>query len=186
MITQGQAALVRRTAKAAFFRELRMPTSEMAFANPMVTTEMDSDQDQEEYSWLGQVPQLKRWIGLRDIKSLPTQSFTIPNLRFEATIGFENRLIKRDKLGQVVTRSRDLARRVLSHQERLMIDALLLGESTLCYDGQNFFDTDHADPSGDDQTAQSNDLAVTGTPGSITAAQFETAVDTVLQDMHTV
>lgn len=180
-ITAQQAELVRRTAKAAFFKELRQPTGQMAWCWPMVTTEMPSDSDQETYPWLGQVPQLREWTALRDVKSLPGQTFTIRNRKWEGTIAVENDLVRRDKLGIVAIRARDLARRAMSHRESLLIDTLLLGEATNCYDGQYFFDDDHADPGAVFTSSQDNDLTSAAATGTIpTPAEFEAAVNAML------
>lgn len=178
-ITRAAAELTRRTAKAAFFQELRQPTGDMGFFWMECSTEFDSDQDQETYPWLGQVPQLERWVGLRKLKGLPPQSFTIENLKWEASFVVDNDLIRRDKLGQVAIRGRDLARRTMSHKERLAVDTLIDGEATNCYDGQFFFDNDHQDPGGF-EAAQDNLLGGVAAATTIpTVAEFETAMDEI-------
>lgn len=176
-LTPASAELSRRTARAAFFGELRNPTGAQAYAYPDLSSEFPSDQDQETYPWLGQVPQLREWLGSREIKSLPPQSFAIRNRKWEATISIDNDLIRRDKLGQVATRSRDMARRASSHRELLFWDTILLGASTNCYDAQFYFDTDHNDPTASVPIAsgQSNKITVSGvtTPTAPTVANFE-------------
>jgi len=184
-LTAASAELSRRTARAAFFGELREPTGAKSFVYPMLSSEMPSDSDQETYPWLGQVPQLREWTGLRDIKGLPDQSFAIPNRKWESTIMVDNDLIRRDKLGQVATRSRDMARRASSHKEALFVDTLLLGAATNCYDGQFFFDTDHADPGAAFTTSQSNDITTAIVLLTApTVAEFETAVEAMLNNLR--
>lgn len=178
MLTTGSVEIARRTAKAAFFGALKDAAGNKKFIYPTVTSEMTSDQDQETYPWLGQVPQLREWFGLRDIKGLPAQDFTIANRKWEATIGVDNDLIRRDKLGQIATRARDMAKRTISHKERLFWDTILLGETALCYDSQFFFDTDHADPGAVYSASQSNLIGASATtPAAPTPAEFEDAFE---------
>lgn len=182
MITQAQADLVRATARAAFFGALSESPGNMA--HTLVSTTYPSTADQETYPWIGQVPQLQKWEGLRGIKGLPTQKYTLPNIKWEATIAVEGELARREKLGQVTVRSRDLARRAQWHRERLFIDRLLEGRSGgtgLAYDGQNYFDNDHKDAGAVYTTNQSNvsskTVAVVASP---TVVEMEAAVDAAL------
>lgn len=185
MITQAQAELVRATAREAFFKQLNAAPPD-SMIHPVIATRMPSDSDQETYAWLGQSPMFQEWQGVRGVKGLPTQSYVLRNKKFEATLAVENDLIRRDKLGQVTVRAADLGRRAIQHTEMLAIDALLLGESTNGYDGQFFFDTDHADPGASFTTSQDNDLtgaAATGT--NPTAAEMEIAVEAMLVKLRT-
>lgn len=115
-----------------------------------------SDQESETYKWLGQSPAMREWIGGRLAKGLKENGFTIANKTFEATLEVLLEEIKRDKTGQVMVRVRELAQRANAHWAKLMSQLILDGESKVCYDGQFFFDTDHAE--GDSGT-QSNDIS---------------------------
>ncbi|MGR9045628.1 MAG: Mu-like prophage major head subunit gpT family protein [Gammaproteobacteria bacterium] len=117
----------------------------------------NSDQDSEEYAWLGMVPAMRQWIGGRNAKGFSENGLTIENKHFEATIKYLVKDLRRDKTGQVMARIRDLARRTNSHWASLLSTLILSGAATTCYDGQYFFDTDHSE--GDSGT-QSNDISV--------------------------
>lgn len=116
-----------------------------------------SDQESEIYKWLGQVPMLREWVGGRHAKGFRENGIEIKNLPFEATIEVLVKEMKRDKTGQVMLRIRELATRTNSHWAKLLSTLIINGESTACYDGQYFFDTDHSE--GDSGT-QSNDISV--------------------------
>lgn len=116
-----------------------------------------SDQASEEYRWLGQSPAFREWIGGRQAKGLRDDGITIKNRHFEATLEFQAADIRRDKTGQSLVRVRDLADRTNAHWASLLSTLMISGESAVCYDGQFFFDTDHAE---DDSGTQSNDIAV--------------------------
>jgi phage major head subunit gpT-like protein len=122
---------------------------------PDISMRVDSDQESETYAWLGMSPQMREWIGERKAKGLAEFSYEIKNKPYEATLEILREEIRRDKSGQVMLRVRELARRANSHWALLLSDLLENGESTVCYDGQYFFDTDHSE--GDSGT-QDNDI----------------------------
>lgn len=116
-----------------------------------------SDQESETYKWLGQVPQMREWVGGRHAKGFRENGITIENLPFEATLEVPVDWLRRDKTGQLRIRIDELAQRTTSHWAKLTSALIAAGESQVCYDGQYFFDTDHAE--GDSGT-QSNDISV--------------------------
>lgn len=117
----------------------------------------DSDQSGEEYKWLGQVPAMREWIGGRLAKGFRDNGITITNKHFEATIDLLVAWMRRDKTGQIDVRINELAERSNSHWASLLSTLIVNGPSTVCYDGQFFFDTDHSE--GDSGT-QDNDITV--------------------------
>jgi len=122
-----------------------------------VSMYFQSDQPSEEYKWLGQVPMMRQWIGGRQAKTLRDQGIIIPNLDFEATLEIAAKDLNRDKTEQTLVRIRELADRTNAQWASLLSTLIIAGESTNCYDGQYFFDTDHSE--GESGT-QSNDLSV--------------------------
>ena len=131
-----------------------------------------SDQSSETYPWLGQVPRLREWIGGRQAKGFLQNGITIENKHYEATLEIAVRDMRRDKTGQLNVRVDEFAQGANSHWASLLSTLLINGESTACYDGQYFFDTDHSE--GGSGT-QSNDISVdisalaTAAHGSTTA-----------------
>lgn len=119
---------------------------------------IDSDQASEEYAWLGASPAMREWIGGRQAKGLLENQFKITNKKYEATVEILCDWLRRDKTGQVMQRVAQLAGRANTHWARLLSSLIIDGESSVCYDGQFFFDTDHAEGSSG---TQSNDIAIT-------------------------
>lgn len=117
----------------------------------------DSNQESEDYAWLGQAPAMREWIGGRQAKGLREESITIKNKLFESTLEIPTDWLRRDKTGQIALRIEEMARRTRAHWAKLLSMLIANGESAVCYDGQYFFDTDHAE--GDSGT-QSNDISV--------------------------
>jgi len=116
-----------------------------------------SDQESETYKWLGMSPAMREWVGGRHAKGFKDNGITIANKHYEATVEFALRDLRRDKTGQIFARIGELAERTNSHWASALTTLILNGESTACYDGQFYFDTDHAE--GKSGT-QSNDISV--------------------------
>jgi len=116
-----------------------------------------SDQESETYKWLGQVPAMREWVGGRNAKGFLENGITIENKHFEATLEVLVREMRRDKTGQVLVRIDELADRTNAHWAKLLSELIVNAESTVCYDGQYFFDTDHTEI---DSGVQSNKLSI--------------------------
>lgn len=181
-ISSATSALVAAAARAGFNKGLA------AAKNPIhevIATRVDSDSEIETYAWLGNVPQLAPWRGVRSVAALPEQSYTIRNKKFSANIGFDLDTVRREKLGQISQRTQDVGTRARAFPIRLVVEALVTGASKNCYDGQYFFDTDHVDPGAKNQTAQSNIVTQTAAAGTNpTAAEMELAVDSALSKLR--
>lgn len=133
-----------------------------------------SDQESEEYKWLGMAPAMREWVGGRQAKGFREAGQVIRNLNFEATLEVLVDEMRRDKTGQVMVRVRELAQRTNAHWAKLLSQLVVAGESSVCYDGQFFFDTDHLEG---DSAAQSNDLTASAAiPAAPTAGEMETAI----------
>jgi len=117
----------------------------------------NSDQESETYKWLGQSPVMREWIGGRNAKGFTENGITIVNKKYEATLEVPVDWLRRDKTGQLMVRINEMARRTNAHYASLLSTLILNGESTACYDGQYFFDTDHSEGSSG---TQSNDLSI--------------------------
>jgi phage major head subunit gpT-like protein len=122
---------------------------------PRLAFRVDSDQASEDIRFLGMSPAMRRWVGGRQAQGFRSNAIAVENLLFEATIEVDVDDLRRDKTGQFMARIMEQPARAQSHRAKLLTDLLIAGESTNCYDGQFFFDTDHAE--GDSGT-QSNDL----------------------------
>jgi phage major head subunit gpT-like protein len=98
----------------------------------------------ETYGWLGQFPELREWAGgERLVKDLQAHGFTIVNKKYESTVDVKRDDFEDDRLGTfapIFQRMGETARR---HPDTLVFPLLSAGFTTLCYDGQNFFDADH-------------------------------------------
>lgn len=135
----------------------RLETMTAASWVDAISMHFTSDQESETYKWLGMTPAMREWIGGRQAKGLRESGITIVNKSFEATLEIPVDWLRRDKTGQIMLRVNEMAGRSVTHWQSLLSALIAASESTVCYDGQYFFDTDHAQ--GDSGT-QSNDITV--------------------------
>lgn len=141
---------------------------------PGVSNYFKSNQESESYAWLGMAPAMREWVGGRHAKGLRENGITIENKTYESTMEVLVDEIRRDKTGQILVRVAEQAQRANAHWAKLLSGLIVGGESSVCYDGQFFFDTDHGE--GDSGT-QSNDItSAAASPTAPTAGEAEKAV----------
>lgn len=140
---------------------------------PTLCTEVQSNGADEKYGMLGSMPGVREWLGDRQFKKLRAGDFTISNREWENSVEFEKNDIDDDRLGLMTELASDFGAEAMQHPDELLLEALVAGETTACFDGQNFFDTDHA---WGDSGSQDNDLTSAAATGTApTAAEFKSA-----------
>lgn len=150
------------------FRALFMQTAESIEPFWMkMAMEAPSGAALENYQWLGRVPAMKEWIDSKTMEQLRGASYVITNKDWESTIEVDRNDIEDDALGMYRPRIAELASEAMRHPDELISTARRTGAATLCYDGQFFYDTDHAEGASG---TLSNKLTGTGT----TTAQITT------------
>ncbi|RWE48547.1 MAG: hypothetical protein EOS79_08410 [Mesorhizobium sp.] len=108
-----------------------------------VATRFNSTTRKNKYGWLGDLPGMREWVGPRQVHGLKQYDYEIENKPYEETIGVDRDDIEDDNLGIYAPRFTAMGRAVGSSKDTLVFAALKAGFATECYDGQNFFDTDH-------------------------------------------
>jgi phage major head subunit gpT-like protein len=108
-----------------------------------IATEVKSTTGTEEYGWLGQLPGMREWIGERQIKNIMQHGYAIKNRPFEMTVSVPRPAIEDDNHGVYGPLMKEMGRSAAEHPDILVYSLLKAGFATLCYDGQNYFDTDH-------------------------------------------
>jgi phage major head subunit gpT-like protein len=142
----------------------------------------ESNQESETYAWLGQSPMMREWVGGRHAKGLRESSITITNKKFESTMEIPADWIRRDKTGQIQLRINEMARRANSHWAQLLSTLIANGASSVCYDGQYFFDTDHSEgDSGTQSNSIQYDVTTTTAP---TASEMQSAILNAIQQLY--
>lgn len=130
-----------------------------------VATVVRATQKEQKYGWLGKIPNVREWIGARAIQNLMQHDYAIKEKAFELTIGVDKDDIETDNLGIYAPMFTEMGMSSGSKKDVLVFELLKAGFSTECYDGQNFFDTDHPvlDEDGGEITVANTDGGA-GTP----------------------
>jgi len=108
-----------------------------------IATTVPSTSKSSTYGWLGKFPKFREWVGDRVINDMAASSYVITNKHWESTVGVDRDDIEDDNLGVYRPMMEEMGRAAKTHPDELVFPLLAAGISTLCYDGQNFFDTDH-------------------------------------------
>lgn len=112
-----------------------------------IATVVPSSTAEEHYAWLGQFPKLREWVGDRHLKNMAAHDYSIRNKKFESTVEVGADQIEDDSYGVFTPLMAEMGYAAATHPDELVFSLLAEGLTTLAYDGQNFFDTDH--PVGD-------------------------------------
>lgn len=176
-----QSALSSRAIRGMYYDRLAVNAG-LAWVDG-VSNLYTSDQASEVYPFLGQVPRMVEVVAGRQIKSYSANALTIFNKHYEASHEFRVVDIRRDKSDQIRTRMAEIADGGISHWASLLSTLILAAATTVCYDGQYYFDTDHLEG---DSGSQSNSISVdiSALPalvhGVVTAPSVEEAQQTIL------
>lgn len=108
-----------------------------------LTTTITSTKASEDYGWLGDTPELMEWKGERTPKALREYGFSLKNKKFEASIKVDQDAIDDDQYGQIVMRVTAMGGGSKRSLDKQLVSVIQSGRTTVCYDGQNFFDIDH-------------------------------------------
>ena len=108
-----------------------------------IATKIQSSSRSNTYGWLGQFPALREWIGDRVLKNISSTSYQIINKTYESSISVNRDDIEDDNIGIYASLFQEMARSAAVFPDEKVFELLKIGNNTICYDGQNFFDTDH-------------------------------------------
>ena len=165
----AKATVTLRTLTQRFDNRLKSATP----FYPQVSTIVQSDGADEAYGMLGSMPGIREWLGDRQFKELRAGTFTITNKHWENSLLIKKTDLADDRMGLYGPLMEDLAIEAAYHPDELFFTAMINGETTACFDGQYFFDTDH---SWGDSGTQDNDLTYAAATSTVpTAAEFKAA-----------
>jgi phage major head subunit gpT-like protein len=105
---------------------------------------VQSTSGQNDYAWLANFPRMRKWLGDKVVKSLAGHKYTIVNDDWEATVEVDRNDIDDDNLGIYGPQAQSAAMSAKQLPDEIVFDLVNNGFTAQCYDGQYFFDTDHA------------------------------------------
>ncbi len=123
------------------FQEAETWHERLAMTVPAKTRIMD-------YKFLLDFPMVREWIGDRQVNALEPKAYQIETKDWEATIEIERNDIEDEQIGLYNPIVAAMAQEAKKHPEKLIAALLKAGTAAVCYDGKNFFDTNHLVGSG--------------------------------------
>lgn len=131
-----------------------------------IATVVPSTTKTNEYGWLGKFPKMREWLGDRVINGMLTHGYSITNKAFELTVGVDRDDIEDDNIGIYTPMMTEMGQSTAENPDELVFGLLKTGHTTLCYDGQYFFDTDHPVIGEDGTVASQSNLDDNGNSGT--------------------
>ncbi|WP_308719195.1 Mu-like prophage major head subunit gpT family protein [Komagataeibacter xylinus] len=138
-INAANLQILNANVNTAYNRYLEVAPSQFELIS-MVTS---STSRESFYPKMDEIPGLRKWAGDRVVHDLSASNFTIINEPFEETIGIDRDDFEDDVFGIFNIAIQQLGYNAGVLPDQLIFSLLAQGASTKCYDGQNFFDTDH-------------------------------------------
>lgn len=117
--------------------------SQAASQYSRISTLVPATTKEQDYGWLGKVPNVREWVGNRVVHSISQSGYSIREKAYELTVSVDKDDIETDNLGIYGPMFTELGSASGSHYDQLIFGLLKAGFSTACYDKQYFFDTDH-------------------------------------------
>lgn len=108
-----------------------------------LATMAPSTGEQETYAWMADVPRFREWLGERTYNNLAAHNYTLLNKDWEDSFAVPRNKIEDDSYGIFGSRFQALGEASRLWPDDMLLTALEAGDTSLCYDGQYFFDTDH-------------------------------------------
>lgn len=138
----------------------RADTSYAAIATVITATTKEM-----RYGWLGKIPNVREWIGPRELQNIMQHDYSIREKAWELTLSVDKDDIETDNLGIYAPLFEEMGQSTGSKWCQQVFSQLGLGFTTNCYDGQLFFDVDHPVIAADGSTVSvANTDGGSGTP----------------------
>lgn len=140
MATEAQVIqALQASMSAAFTRGLSAATPQW----DKIATKVPSSGKANYYGWLKDLPEIKEWVGDRQLKDLGKHGYSIENKTYESSISISKDEVDDDEIGQYSVIAQNYGDQVAMFPDKQCYPLLVAGFTTLCYDGQNYFDNDH-------------------------------------------
>lgn len=159
MVINGQNLAILHTALSTAFtaglQAVQPVWGEIAMAVP-------SSGAQNVYPWLADNATIREWIGDRRLQNLAQMDYTLKNKTFEGTLTILRDEVEDDQYGIKKVNAEMLGRKARLLPDSLLFKLMVAAQSTVCYDGQYFFDTDHPVGKEGSYTSASNYITGSG------------------------
>jgi phage major head subunit gpT-like protein len=114
---------------------------------PYVIT-VPSTKKKEQYKWMGTLPVMREWLSDAQFDRLSAHGWEIENKPWQVGLEVDREDIEDDQLGLIVPTVQEMGEEARRHPGVLVWNLVNQGFTSVCYDGQFFYDTDHQDEPG--------------------------------------
>jgi phage major head subunit gpT-like protein len=139
VLTQAQISALNTSMLARFNRGLATKDEEWM----QIAKRIASNGKSNTYAWMSQFPAFKEWVGARTHKVALKTAYVVENRKFENTLDIPREDVEDDNYGLYGDLAESYGVSVTDLKNELVFSAPATGFASLCYDGQNYFDTDH-------------------------------------------
>lgn len=144
------------TALASFFQQLDFRYQKAYQDRPVYWDKYaelaPSGTKQNVYTWMAELPGMRKWVGPKLARNLAVRGVALVNDDYELTMEIDRNDLDDDQAGIYAPRAGAIGDGAKRWPDDIVTAALIAGNTSPCYDGQNFFDASH--PVDIDDTAQ--------------------------------
>ena len=146
----------------------------------MMATEVTSTNGTEVYPISGRIAKMREWDGDRIVREHQVYGYELRNKKFEDTVSVLADDMDDDKYGLYDGSMEGLGQASARLPYEQVVEAVVAGVSTVCFDGEYYFDTDHPiDPAGGSSTTYANEF------GSMTLSATNVALGRSYMEVRT-
>lgn len=108
-----------------------------------IAMEVNSSSRETTYAWLGNIPNMREWIGDRVIQNLQAHTYTLKNKDFEVTISVPRNDIADDNIGIYKPIVQEMGCSMVNFPDTLVFELLSKSFIKKCYDGEPMISDNH-------------------------------------------
>lgn len=97
----------------------------------------------QKYAWLGRGAVMQPFVDEVQDQSALEKDYQLADSIYKANLAVQRKALEDDQYGEIMKRARELGQEPTRHWNELAYTGLPLGFSTVCYDGQYFFNNSH-------------------------------------------
>ncbi|MBA4781172.1 Mu-like prophage major head subunit gpT family protein [Blastomonas sp.] len=139
VVTQALLDALRVTFSNAFEKG----KTEAKIVGEFMSTPIPSTTAINTYGFLGDLPIFRKWVGEKRLKQVQEKAYQLLNEPYEATLPVHKHQIADDQIGLYPSMFEGWGKEGRQWMDRLRFQALALGHTLPCFDGQNLFDDEH-------------------------------------------
>lgn len=93
--------------------------------------------------WIPSTGKFKKYVNEKDVQRLTARTWVVENEKYEDTIEISEEDVEDDQIGMLAVSARMIGNAAAKWPDDMIVECIQKASSTLAFDGQFFFDTDH-------------------------------------------